>query len=746
MEKCVLCKEIIDSGHATVVLTEKGVTGVLKASVERGDSLDVKIGQKVHTVCRKRYINTKVKKGSTLDVPGVSIVVPKLRSNSNKYSHSDNCILCTMPADVLDHDNVHPVKTFTFQDTITSIAKKRNDSWGQEVLGRIQFVNDLHAADVVYHQACCINFRTGKNIPKKFAKESNKSLKTSSAGRPSNIDQLDAFFKVVDHLETNREELLSVPDLCDMMKTFMGGDSSNAYSTVWMKWKLNEHFGNRIVIGNVHGKPNVVTFTNNANTILTEFFCKPRTADTEAEKARLISTVVKLLQHDIKTIERDNSVYPTSDEMSNVDEALSFLPQSLSLLLKGLLPPNNNIKVAAIGQSIVQAVRPRAFIAPLQLGLAVQMHHHFGSKFLVESLHSQGFCSSYKEVQAYEKCAAVAHGTDLPMLAPGQFIQHVADNVDHNVRTLDGLDTFHGMGIIATVTPSSKISFQIPKMNVTLDDIKAVGRIPIVYYQSVVDETRPYVYKQLPIIDGNYPSDYHFLWKVSYPLILRRPMWAGYMHMLLKGTYPGESEVVFMPMIDMNPSDPTCIYSTMLFVCQQSAKYKCTPVLTFDQPLWWKAFTIVHNEPVGSPLKCMMLRLGGFHIQMSFLGSIGNLMSGSGLAEVLQVIFAENTVPHLMSGKAVSRAVRGHLIMDSALNALLLSKAYDIDPLPSNNDFDQDEAMPDSDLSDVIGVRDMIKTSLCESETFNINSVSLKNLMHKIEVIKTSLAKSRTAS
>ena len=31
-------------------------------------------------------------------------------------------------------------------------------------------------------------------------------------------------------------------------------------------------------------------------------------------------------------------------------------------------------------------------------------------------------------------------------------MQYAADNVDYNGRTLDGKNTFHGMGIIATVT------------------------------------------------------------------------------------------------------------------------------------------------------------------------------------------------------------------------------------------------------------------------------------------------------
>ena len=32
-------------------------------------------------------------------------------------------------------------------------------------------------------------------------------------------------------------------------------------------------------------------------------------------------------------------------------------------------------------------------------------------------------------------------------------MQFVADNADHNLRTLDGHETFHGMGIIAAATP-----------------------------------------------------------------------------------------------------------------------------------------------------------------------------------------------------------------------------------------------------------------------------------------------------
>ncbi|KAK3728716.1 hypothetical protein QZH41_001096 [Actinostola sp. cb2023] len=104
-------------------------------------------------------------------------------------------------------------------------------------------------------------------------------------------------------------------------------------------------------------------------------------------------------------------------------------------------------------------------------------------------------------------------------------------------------------------------------------------------------------------------------------------------------------------------------------------------IITFDQPLWWKAFCLINTETANSVLRRIIVRLGGFHTQMSFLGSIGHLMAGSGLKELLELIYAPNAVEHLLAGKAVARAVRGHLIVDAALNAMMYSAALGA-PIP----------------------------------------------------------------
>ena len=48
------------------------------------------------------------------------------------------------------------------------------------------------------------------------------------------------------------------------------------------------------------------------------------------------------------------------------------------------------------------------------------------------------------------------------------FKQYMADNVNY-VCTLNGLNTFHGMGIIATVTSKINLSFVVPKKIVSTD-------------------------------------------------------------------------------------------------------------------------------------------------------------------------------------------------------------------------------------------------------------------------------------
>ena len=52
---------------------------------------------------------------------------------------------------------------------------------------------------------------------------------------------------------------------------------------------------------------------------------------------------------------------------------------------------------------------------------------------------------------------------------------------------------------------------------------------------------------------------------------------------------------------------------------------------------------------------------------MSFIGCMGRLTAGSGLQQLLGVVFAQNSVTHMLTGKIIARAVRGHFLADAEL-------------------------------------------------------------------------------
>ena len=48
-------------------------------------------------------------------------------------------------------------------------------------------------------------------------------------------------------------------------------------------------------------------------------------------------------------------------------------------------------------------------------------------------------------------------------------------------------------------------------------------------------------------------------------------------------------------------------------------------------------------------------------------------MDGSGIKDILETLHGENTVVHMMNGKAVQRAFRGHLLANDCLTQQISS-------------------------------------------------------------------------
>ena len=121
----------------------------------------------------------------------------------------------------------------------------------------------------------------------------------------------------------------------------------------------------------------------------------------------VLDSAAEILRNDIMMeIECHQKDYEF-EEITSEEKCCRYLPKTLYNFLKKVFGgKEKELKIASIGQAIVQATRPKTVIAPLQIGLSIQIHHIFPSRLIIDIINSLGFCSSYSEVLCFEKNAA----------------------------------------------------------------------------------------------------------------------------------------------------------------------------------------------------------------------------------------------------------------------------------------------------------------------------------------------------
>ena len=678
---CPICKRDVSScAERTTALTKDGIDSLNSAASKRGDAFfDVAIGQKVHESCRRPYTSSNVIKSQNKPSSSTNECKrprPSLRSDGT-YKPTAECLYCAKLINKkAKSKNWVKVETLAFQQSLRMKIRERNDEWAVSVLGRLNADPDSFATEMLYHKVCDASFRMGQSIPQRYADADSESTssKKPKLGRSIDKERESAFDSSVDLLTSPDDRVLTLGDLAQHMG-FLLGDANEAYSKVHIKNLLEKRFPGEVLISTQDGKPDVITLQKNVSGILREFHAANRSNTDESEKERIISAAASLIFTDIKeTAKQKGMVYPTPNEIGSEEKNKEFLPETLNLFLRKLIhSAKSSVKISAIGQAIMQACRPRTLIAPLQIGSAVQMHHLFSSRLLVDTINSLGFCSSYTEVQRFLRNAAIDENIGDFSFIDNQvcFVHFVGDNVDVFIDTLDGGGSFHGMGLIVVFTPGDEThsNVRVERNNPKMEDVIKAAHIEI-KDSLPLDKTMPGIRFIVDLSERVEVEDkwemLHFLWAFCRPLT-GVPTYSAFMSAALhKETHPGVSSIRFLPTIDLAPTDPTCILSTLTYVHAMS-QGRFTPVLTFDQPLYVKAVDIIANQPPDSPLRQILLRLGPFHIMMSFLASIGHIMAGSGLKDALETVYGENVASNILSGKTVARSVRANSIIKSGL-------------------------------------------------------------------------------
>ena len=106
--------------------------------------------------------------------------------------------------------------------------------------------------------------------------------------------------KVAHFVEENDEEKITVNDLTKKMQEFLQNSEEQAYSGVYIKKKLQDHFGDRIVITTTKKQANIVTLQSRASAIINEIYSQPKKEDCEAVKTKIIKAAANLIKSDLK--------------------------------------------------------------------------------------------------------------------------------------------------------------------------------------------------------------------------------------------------------------------------------------------------------------------------------------------------------------------------------------------------------------------------------------------------------------
>lgn len=341
-----------------------------------------------------------------------------------------------------------------------------------------------------------------------------------------------------------------------------------------------------------------------------------------------------------------------------------------------------------IAHAIISAIRPRTFISNLQLALGTYIYRKTGSKLIIDIISKLGMCASYYTIQLYE--ASTIMNSPGIVLDDDVFVQHVFDNTDHNVSTLDGRRSFHCLGGISVYTPGYAVDYggSVKKCNSmpSASELASKNSVNIVPYNNSnvnglknikyinISELRLEESVALP------PSYTTCLW-AKYFNIPNIPSWKGFVEVLSEDVSYSVSNITCLPFINQPPSNLTTINTALHNAVAECTKLnQKTCFVTFDQPLYIKARSIVAASE-GSSLQNVIVRLGGFHLLMSYLGAIGHVMNGSGLEDLWSVIYAPESVKKMITCSAFARSMRAHILTFTALGTIICKS---IDPNKKN--------------------------------------------------------------
>ena len=208
----------------------------------------------------------------------------------------------------------------------------------------------------------------------------------------------------------------------------------------------------------------------------------------DIDESIILHRAAGILRRSMKTTQQLDKEYYSSDEM-NIDAQQKFAdPHVLKLLgwlcdddayKSGNDPDAQKLSKGAVSIACDITTLVTTIYSPKHLGLAIYLHHKYGSRKLINEMYVLGYVVSYTELRNFLTSAA-KHIGSLSLSNSGTYIPPdfvhkdnggalvigVGDNWDHNEHTIDGKRTTHSMTSILVTSSGNNVHAQprIPRL------------------------------------------------------------------------------------------------------------------------------------------------------------------------------------------------------------------------------------------------------------------------------------------
>ena len=628
---------------------------------------------KYHRSCYKKGKRV-VRLDDDHEQPSTSFSPKKTRSVVQLTFDNKLCVFCQATG---KKESLALFCTDKAQKTVgQAIAKTTNHT----IKGRLEGV-DLTAAEVKYHKKCYSSFL--KNIPSGVA--DNKSERDGPIS--------DGLTECFIHFREVWENGKAVT--ADML-----ADYYNSRHPVREKRNLLQSFTTRysqeIMMLDVSCKEKLLV--SKRFSLLDLINAVRDEKENVTDNGSIVTSAAKALAKDIK------ECWQPIEGFTITQESISkVIPESLLDFLNAISSEGSSSKKKSIALDIIGLCLRR--VPPTHVTLASSVKHLTGSKELISQLCAMGHSCSYTELLRLETAAAKGemeyakeHGVVIPpIIQPAErgLLQAAADNDDFMEETIDGKNTTHGttmvllqhLGAFAPtltrpVSKTRQTSLEKDELRNLLSIQKAMlpkgSSFPGFRESRAIRMLLNTDYAQTPGVASSYTLDMEWILNRLAPSKFfdldivpssqSCPSWSSW-NARGETTRPELKAVIgYCPMLNAKSDDPSTVYTVLLQLKKiMGILGQKHSIITFDLAIYKVAKEVVWSRP--QEFQHTIIRLGGFHVILNYLGALGNMLNSSGVIGLMSEsgVFTNTTIKHILAGGNYKRGVRFHKLLYEAL-------------------------------------------------------------------------------